>query len=454
MSTKLLRAAIRSLTGCRETHGLVASRMGYPLLMQSTRFKLFGARQGRTAAMPFIMVTALIDMISIGLIIPVLPALVGSLTGTQTDQALWYGVVTFAFSVANFFGSPILGALSDSYGRRPVLLIGFSGLMLSFFSTAMATSIGMLVAIRLVAGAMQSNLAVANAYVADITPPEQRAKRFGMLGAMFGVGFILGPVLGGVLGSSNLRLPFYVAGCLALLNLLYGCFVLPESLSMSRRHAFHWKSANPLGALSRLTQLKGVAPLVVVVACCGLAQFVLYTCWVLYTTFKFGWGPRENGWSLAAVGIVAAITQGLLLGRILMLISVRRLAVLGLVSSTVAYALWGAATHSWMMFAIIFVNLLGATVSSTIQSIISSAADAHNQGRTLGAVGGLNSLMAVIAPAIGAPLLTLVSHLPKGDWRIGAPFYFCSLLQAVALFLTVMHFRSERRARDAMQAPA
>jgi MFS transporter, DHA1 family, tetracycline resistance protein len=416
------------------------------------RFKLFAARLSRTAAMPFIMLTALVDMISIGLIIPVLPVLVGSLTGTQTDQALWYGVVTFSFSVANFFGSPFLGALSDSYGRRPVLLIGFSGLMISFFTTALASSIAMLIVIRLVAGAMQANISVASAYVADITPAEQRAKRFGMMGAMFGVGFILGPVIGGLLGSINLRLPFYAAGCLAFLNLMYGYFVLPESLPVSRRHAFEWKTANPISSLRRLTQLKDVAPLAVVVACSGLAQFVLYTCWVLYTTFKFGWGPRENGWSLAAVGVVTAVVQGLLLGRILRLISVRRLAVLGLTSSMLAYALWGAATHSWMMYAIIFVNLLGATVSSTIQSIISSAADAQNQGRTLGAVGGINSLMAVIAPAIGAPLLTMVSHLPRGDWRIGAPFYFCALLQVAALFLTVAHFRGKRSAQLAIQS--
>jgi DHA1 family tetracycline resistance protein-like MFS transporter len=415
------------------------------------RFRLFAARQSRTAAMPFIMFTALIDMISIGLIIPVLPALVGSLTGTKADQALWYGKVTFAFSFANFFGSPILGALSDSYGRRPVLLLGFSGLMLSFFTTALATSVGMLIIIRLVAGAMQANLSVASAYVADITPPEQRAKRFGMMGAMFGVGFILGPIIGGLLGSINLRLPFFAAGCLALINLLYGYFVLPESLPSTQRHAFNWRTANPLASMRRLAELKDVAPLAVVVGLCGLAQFVLYTCWVLYTTFKFGWGPRDNGWSLAAVGVVSAVVQGLLLGRILKRISVRRLAVLGLLSSTCAYALWGAATQSWMMYAVIFVNLLGATVSSTIQSIISGAADAQNQGRTLGAVGGLNSLMAVIAPAIGAPLMTMVSYLPKGDWRIGAPFYFCALLQGAALLLTVMHFRSERREQLTLQ---
>jgi DHA1 family tetracycline resistance protein-like MFS transporter len=413
---------------------------------------LVSARRERTAAMPFIMLAALIDMLAIGLIIPVLPGLVGSFTDAQKDQAIWYGVVTFTFSIANFFGSPVLGALSDSFGRRPVLLIGFCGLALNFFATGLATSLWMLIAARLVGGAMQSNLTVANAYVADITPPEGRAKRFGMLGSMFGLGFILGPVMGGLLGAISLRLPFFAAGSLALLNLLYGYFVLPESLAAERRRAFEWRAVNPLGTLRGIAQSKHVGRLVAVVVCAGLAQFVLYTCWVLYTTFKFGWGPLENGWSLAAVGVVSAVVQGLLLGRILQVVSPRRLAVLGLSSSTLAYLMWGAATESWMMFAIIFCNLLGATVTSTIQSIISGAADARSQGKTLGAVSGLNSLMAVIAPAIGAPLLTMVSHLPKGDWRIGAPFYFCALLQAAALALAVSHFRSERRARHAGQA--
>ena len=412
-------------------------------------FKFFAARSDREAAMPFIMLTALIDMVAIGLMIPVLPALVGSFTGSQADQAFWYGVVTFAFSLANFFASPVLGALSDRYGRRPVLLMGFCGLALSFFATALATAVWMLIAVRLVSGAMQSNLAIANAYVADITPPEQRAKRFGLLGAMFGVGFILGPVMGGLLGAIDLRLPFFVAGSLALLNLLYGYFVLPESLPAERRHPIHWSAANPIAALRGLTQLKSAGRLVAVVACSGLAQFLLYTSWVLYTTFKFGWGPLENGWSLAAVGAASAVAQGLLLGRLLKRFSAQRLAVLGLVSSTLAYALFGAATQGWMMFAIIFLNLLGATVSASIQSIISGAADARSQGRTLGAVSGLNSLMAVIAPTLAAPLLVMVSHLPKGDWRIGMPLYFCALLQGAALLLAIAHFRRERRLRRA-----
>ena len=403
----------------------------------------------RQAAMPFIMLATLIDMMAIGLMIPVLPSLVGSFTGSQSDQAFWYAVVTFAFSIANFFSSPILGALSDQHGRRPVLLLGFCGLALSFFATALATAVWMLIVVRLASGSMQSNLSIANAYVADITPPERRAKRFGMLGAMFGVGFILGPVMGGLLGAINLRLPFFVAGSLALVNLLYGYFVLPESLPRERRRRFSWRAANPVASLHGLVQLKGVGRLVAVIACSGLAQFTLYTSWVLYTSFKFGWGPLENGWTLAAVGAVSALAQGLLLGRLLRRFSPQRLAVMGMVSSTLAYAAWGAATEGWMMFAIIFLNLLGPTVSASVQSIISSAADASNQGRALGAVGGLNSLTAVLGPLIAAPLLVAVSHLPQGDWRIGAPLYFCALLQGLALVLAISHFRHQRKLRAA-----
>ena len=401
--------------------------------------------------MPFIMLTVLIDMVSLGLIIPVLPALVGSFTASQADQAFWYGAVAFAFGIANFFGSPFLGALSDAYGRRPVLLLGFCGLALNFFFTGLATALWMLIVVRLVGGAMQANQAVANAYVADITPPELRAKRFGLLGAMFGLGFILGPVIGGILGDIDLQLPFFVAGSLALVNLLYGWLVLPESLPPEKRHPFAWKSANPVTSLKALTRLKDVGLLVAVIACSGLAQFVLYTCWVLYTTFKFGWGPKENGWSLAAVGIMSVIVQGFLLGRLLKLFTPQKLAVIGLVSSTLAYVFWGAATEGWMMFAVIFVNILGATVAASIQSIISGAADERNQGRTLGAVSSLNSLMAVVAPVIGAALLAMVSHYPKGDWRIGAPFYFCATLQAAALVLAILHFRRSVRRQGAPQ---
>jgi DHA1 family tetracycline resistance protein-like MFS transporter len=401
----------------------------------------------RAAAMRFIMITVLIDMMAIGLIVPVLPMLVGKFTGSQADQAFWYGAVTFCFAIANFFGSPVIGALSDRYGRRPVLLIGFCGLALSFFVTAMATALWVLMAVRLFSGAMQSNASVANAYVADISAPEERAKRFGLLGAMFGVGFILGPVMGGLLGGIDVHYPFFAAGVLALLNLAYGWFVLPESLPPERRRAFDWRRVNPITSLRDLSQLKGVGLLVAVTACSGLAQFILYTCWVLYTTFKFGWGPTENGWSLAVVGIASVLVQGFLLGRLLKRFSPQRLALLGLVSSTLAYFFYGAVTQGWMMYAVIVCNLLGFAVAAAMQSIISGAADASRQGQTMGAVSSLNSLAAVVAPLIGAPLLGMVSHLPKGDWRIGAPFYFCALLQGAALLLAWIHFRGARRAR-------
>ena len=396
------------------------------------------------AALPFILVTVLIDMVAVGLIIPVLPLLVGTFTTSQADQAYWFGAVMFAFAIANFFGSPILGALSDRYGRRPVLLIGFAGLGLSFFVTAVATALWMLILVRLFSGAMMANAAVANAYVADITAPQDRARRFGLLGAMFGVGFILGPVLGGVLGDIDLRLPFYVAGVLALLNLAYGTFVLPESLPRERRTAFEWRRANPVAALQGLVGLHGVGSLVIALALSALAQFILHSTWVLYTAFKFGWGPLENGWSLFAVGLMSAFVQGFLLKHLLQRFSVQRLAVMGLLSSSLCYLAWGLAPVGWVMFAVIGFNVLGFAVTAAMQSIVSNAADESTQGRTMGALSSLNSLMAVVAPVIGAALLGFVSHLPRGDWRIGAPYYFCAALQAAAMLIALRHFARTR----------
>ena len=394
--------------------------------------------------MPFILVTVLIDMVSVGLIIPVLPALVGTFTSGQADQAFWYGAVMLAFGVASFFGAPVLGALSDRHGRRPVLLLGFSGLALSFFVTALATALWMLIAVRLLSGAMQSNAAVANAYVADITPPEDRARRFGQLGAMFGLGFILGPVMGGLLGAVNLHLPFYVAGSLALLNWAYGYFVLPESLAPERRAAFAWRKANPVTALKGLAALQGVGPLVWVLALSGLAQFILHSTWVLYTTFKFGWGPLENGLSLMAVGAMSTLVQGVLLKRLLKRFSTQQLVVMGLVSSSLCYVAWGLAPVGWVMVVVVAFNLFGFAVTAAMQGIVSGAASGDTQGRTMGAVASLNSLMAVAAPVLGAAMLGFVSHLPQGDWRIGMPYYVCAALQALAMGVALRHFTRQR----------
>jgi DHA1 family tetracycline resistance protein-like MFS transporter len=394
--------------------------------------------------MSFILIAVVIDMVSIGLIIPVLPHLVGTFTTSPAEQAFWFGAVSFAFGFANFFGAPVLGALSDRYGRRPVLLLGFSGLALSFFVTGAATALWMLIVVRLFSGAMQANAAVANAYVADITAPADRARRFGLLGAMFGIGFILGPVMGGLLGAIDLHLPFFVAGGLALLNWLYGYFVLPESLPPDRRQPFEWRRANPVGALRGLLALQGVGPLVAVVALSGLAQFVLHTSWVLYTSFKFGWGPAQNGWSLFAVGMMTALVQGGLLRHLLKHFEPRKLAAIGLVSSTLAYLGWGLATEGWMMYAVVFANVMGYAVNTTVQSLISNAADPRQQGQTMGSIASLNSLMAVIAPVIGATLLGVVSHRPAGDWLMGLPFYFCAALQLLSTLLAIHYFRRHR----------
>ncbi len=394
--------------------------------------------------MRFIMIAVLIDMMSIGLMIPVLPHLVGQFTHSQADQAFWFGAVSFAFGIANFFGAPILGALSDRFGRRPVLLIGFAGLAFNFFMTAAATGLWMLVFVRLVGGGMQANIAVANAYVADISPPADRARRFGLLGAMMGLGFILGPALGGILGDLDLRLPFVASGTLAVVNWIYGFFVLPESLPKERRTPFDWRRANPVSALQGLIDLHGVGPLVAVIALSTLAQFMLHSTWVLYTTFKFGWGPHETGWSLMVVGVVNVVMQGVLLKHILRRISPQRLAVIGLCSATLAYTAYGFASEAWMLFVIIVLNMPAAATGSTLQSIVSSAADEKIQGRTLGAVSSLNSMMAVLAPVAGAGMLALVSHAPPGDIRLGLPFFVGGLIQLLALGLAVWHFQRQR----------
>jgi DHA1 family tetracycline resistance protein-like MFS transporter len=395
----------------------------------------------RPPALPFILVTVLIDVMGIGLLLPVLPALVGEFTDGRDAQTYWYGALMVTFGLAQFVCSPLLGALSDRHGRRPVLLASITGLGTMFFLSAVVTSLPALLATRVLGGALAANFSVANAYVADISTPEQRAKSFGRIGAAFGIGFILGPAIGGALGGIDIRLPFYAAAALSLVNALYGLLVLPESLPRERRKRIDWRRANPLSSLAGLARLRSVGALVVVIGLVTLAQFILHGVWVLYTGFRFGWGPQENGLSLFVVGLASAVMQGLLLGSLLKRLGERRLVVAGMVSGLFAFALYGLATRGWMMYAIIAANLLAFAVGPALNAIVSKAADPREQGLAMGSLSSLASLMAVVAPLLGAPLLAEATHLPAGDWRIGAPFFLSAALQAVALVLAVRHFR-------------
>ena len=394
----------------------------------------------RKPAIPFILITLLIDVMGFGLLLPVLPALVGEFTASRDAQTYWYGAMILTFGLTQFICAPILGALSDRFGRRPVLLGSIFGLGSMFLLSALATSLTGLLLARILGGVMAANFAVANAYVADLTAPENRARSFGMIGAAFGIGYIVGPMLGGLLGSIDIRLPFYVAAGLSVANFLYGYFIVPESLPPERRKPVAWRRATPIASLVGLARLKSVGVLVAVIAVANLAQFILHGTWVLYTNFRFGWGPRETGLSLFVVGLMAAVVQGGLLGWLLRKFGERRVVVAGLASGVIAYLAYGLTTVGWVMYAIIFANLLAFAVGPALHAIVSKAADPGEQGVAMGSLTSLNSLMAVTAPFIGTPLLAEVSHLPAGDWRIGAPFFMSALLAFVALVLAAWHF--------------
>lgn len=394
----------------------------------------------RKPATPFILITLLLDVMGFGLLLPVLPALVGEFTSSRDAQTYWYGAMIVTFGLTQFFCAPILGALSDRFGRRPVLLGSIFGLGTMFLASALANSLLGLLLARIFGGLLAANFAVANAYVADLTTPENRAKSFGMIGAAFGIGYVIGPMVGGLLGSIDIRLPFYVAAGLSAANFLYGYFVVPESLPAERRKPFEWRRATPIAALAGLARLRSVGVLVAVIAVASLAQFILHGTWVLYTEFRFGWGPRETGLSLFVVGLMAAVVQGGLLGILLKKWGERRIVIAGLASGVLAYVAYGLATVGWVMYAIIFANILAFAVGPALTAMVSKAADPSEQGISMGSVSSLNSLMAVTAPFLGTPLLAEFSHLPAGDWRIGAPFFMSAVLAFVALVLAAWHF--------------
>lgn len=398
----------------------------------------------RQAGMPFILVVVFIDVLGIGIALPVIPMLVGLYTPSRELQAYWYGALVVAYGVMQFFCAPLLGALSDRFGRRPILLWSLLGLGFHFLLLGLAPSLALMLLARLIGGTAGASLSVANAYASDITPPERRARSFGLVGAAFGLGFIVGPMAGGLLGSVDLHLPFFVAGALSLLNAAYGYFVVPESLPRARRAPFALARANPLAALLALARHREIGTFVAVFALVVLAQLILQTTWVLYTHFRFGWGPRENGLALFCVGLVASVVQGGLLGPLLRRFGDLRLVLAGLTVGAFAYLLYGLAAQGWMMYAIIIGNFASYAVGPALQGMVSNAVDPTEQGVTMGALNSINSIMFVVAPLIGAPLLAVISRLDPGDWRIGATFYVSAALQIAALALARRHFAGRR----------
>jgi DHA1 family tetracycline resistance protein-like MFS transporter len=390
--------------------------------------------------MPFILVVVFIDVLGIGIALPVLPMLVGEYTASRELQTYWYGALVVVYGLMQFFCAPLLGALSDRFGRRPLLLWSLLGLGLHFLLLALAPSLALMFVARVVGGAAGASFSVANAYASDVSTADQRAKSFGLVGAAFGLGFIFGPVIGGLLGSVNLHLPFYAAAGLSLVNAAYGFFILPESLPSDRRAPFSLARANPFSALLTLARHREIGNLVIVFALVVLAQLMLQTTWVLFTHFRFGWGTRENGFALFCVGLVAAVVQGGLLGTLLRRFGNVRLALAGLATGTVAYVLYGLAQEGWMMYAIILANFLSFAAGPALQAVVSNAVDPRQQGVTMGALNSINSIMFVVAPLIGTPLLAGVSHLPPEDWRVGITFFVSALLQGVAFWLARRHF--------------
>src|ERR1700693_2873035 len=405
--------------------------------------------QGRRAGMPFILVVVFIDVLGIGIALPVLPMLVGEYTASRELQTYWYGALVVVYGLMQFFCAPLLGALSDRFGRRPLLLWSLLGLGLHFLLLALAPSLAVMFVARVVGGAAGASFSVANAYASDVSTTEQRAKSFGLIGAAFGIGFIFGPGIVGFLGRVNLHWPFYAAAGLSLINAAYGFFILPESLPSDRRSRFSLARANPFSALLTLARHREIGNLVIVFALVVLAQLMLQTTWVLFTHFRFGWGTRENGFALFCVGLVAAVVQGGLLGTLLRRFGNVRLALTGLATGIVAYVFYGLAQQGWMMYAIIIANFLSFALGPALQAIVSNAIDPREQGVTMGALSSINSVMFVVAPLIGTPLLAQISRLPPSDLRVGATFFVSAVLQAAAFWVTRGYFSQQGMVKTA-----
>jgi MFS transporter, DHA1 family, tetracycline resistance protein len=383
----------------------------------------------------FVFVAVFIDMVGIGIAFPVLPILVGEYTTNTAAQTYWANALSVSYALMQFLCAPLLGALSDRFGRRPVLISAIVVLGIHYFLIATAPSLVILLLARILGGITGASFTVANAYLADISPPQERAKSFGFVGAAFGLGFTIGPMVGGVLGNIDLHLPFYAAAGLSFVNALYGYLAVPESLPRERRSAFSLAKANPFRALVALVQHHAVGSLVIVFTLFSLAHMAMINNWALYTHFRFGWGTRENGYLLFCVGLLAAIVQGGLMGRLVKRFGEERLALTAIGVNVLIQTGYGLAQQGWMMYPILFCSILTFTTGPAIQGVVSKTTDPKEQGVTIGAMQSINSLAAVVGPILAGQILARVSSLPPTDFRVGAHFFFLASLNLAAFLL-------------------
>ena len=411
----------------------------------------------RSPAIGFIFITLLLDVLGFGLLIPVAPKLIQSLMGVgESKDGIAAAATTFGYLVSTYAAmqlifSPILGALSDRFGRRPLLLISMFGSGLDYFAMALSPNLAFLFVTRALNGISGASMTVCSAYVADVTPPEKRAAAFGMIGAAFGIGFVVGPLLGGVLGSVDMHLPFYFAGGLSISNWLYGYFVLPESLPPERRAPFSLAKANPIGALVGLRRYPVVAGMTAGLFLMNLAMFGLHATWVNYTMYRYGWESWQVGLSLSVVGIGAAVVQGGLARKIIPalgpgVIGERRALLIGVAIGVLAYIGYGLAPEGWMIYAIVSVASLGGIAQPAFQSIVTKTVHRDEQGLIQGAMGSLQSAAQILGPVIATAAFAYgVSKDTPPPFNLpGLSFFVGSLLSGMGLLVAIWATRSLR----------
>jgi DHA1 family tetracycline resistance protein-like MFS transporter len=386
----------------------------------------------RKAALGFIFVTLLIDVTGFGVIIPVIPTLLTNLLHVSIPEAAPYGGWLIAsFAIMQFLFSPLVGNLSDQYGRRPILLASLFGFGVDYILTAFAPTISWLFLGRIVAGVMGASMTTAMAYIADVSEPEKRAQNFGLIGAAFGLGFIIGPAIGGVLAKFGTKAPFFAAAGLTLLNWLYGYFILPESLTPENRRKFDWKRANPIGSLKFFLQYKVILGLVASIVLLYVAAHAIQSCWGYFTMEKFKWDEARVGYSLAFVGLLVGLVQGLLIRVIIPKLGQQRSVYVGLSLYALGFLLFAFATQGWMMFAFLVPYCLGGIAGPSLQGIMSSQVPANQQGELQGALTSLVSLTTIFGPILMTSLFYTFT-------KPGAPIYFPGSVMLAGAVMTLL----------------